>query len=146
MPWIFQIDSDGQCDPRYFPDVWAAREGCDIVFGCRTQRDDGFSRVIISFVLRMVVLALAGVNSRDANVPYRLMRTEAVAPIIAKIPSDCFFTNVGITVLALRAKLRCHYVPIIFLERAAGETTVPLRKLGKHALTLCRNVLYLLKT
>jgi dolichol-phosphate mannosyltransferase len=146
VPWIFQIDSDGQCDPQYFPAVWEARDGCDLVLGCRTRRDDGFSRVVVSFVLRMVVMLLSGVNCRDANVPYRLMRTEAVAPLIAKIPSDCFFTNVGISVLALRARLRCRYVPIVFLARTAGETTVPLRKLGIHALTLCRNLRDLLKS
>src|SRR6185295_3880711 len=24
--WVLQIDSDGQCDPHYFPDVWKQRE------------------------------------------------------------------------------------------------------------------------
>lgn len=35
--WVLQIDSDGQCDPRYFPRFWAARQNSPVVFGCRTK-------------------------------------------------------------------------------------------------------------
>ena len=146
VPWIFQIDSDGQCDPRYFPELWSVRDGYDYVSGYRTRRDDGFSRMVISRVLRVVVFFLSGVSCRDANVPYRLMRTSVFAPLIAKIPSTCFFTNVCLSILAAKAGLRSKYLPIRFLARSAGETTVPLRKLGQNALTLCRNVRELLQT
>ncbi len=146
VPWIFQIDSDGQCDPQYFPQLWAVRDGYDFVSGFRTRRDDGFSRLVISQVLRVVVFFLSGVNCKDANVPYRLMRTQVFAPLFAKIPSTCFFTNVCLSILAIRAGLKYKYLPMRFLARQAGESTVPLRKLGQNALTLCRNVRELLKT
>ena len=145
VPWIFQIDSDGQCDPQYFPGLWNVRAGYDFVCGYRTRRDDGFSRLMISQVLRLVVFVLSGVNCKDANMPYRLMRTVAFAPLIEKIPSTCFFTNVCLSILAIQAGLKYKYLPMRFLARQAGESTVPLRKLGKNALTLCRNVRELLK-
>ena len=144
-PWIFQIDSDGQCDPRYFPQFWEARHGHDFIAGRRIRREDGLGRVFISTVLRGVVFLVSGANCRDANVPYRLMRTAALAPLIEKIPAACFFTNVGLSVLAVRARLRIATIPIIFRARLGGETTVPYRKMGKHALNLYRNLKELLR-
>jgi glycosyltransferase involved in cell wall biosynthesis len=146
VPWIFQIDSDGQCDPQYFPEFWKAREEYDLITGLRLRREDGRGRVFVSLVLRIAVLLISGVNCRDVNVPYRLMRTAAVAPLIAKIPGNCFFTNVGVTVLALRAGLRFKTLPIVFRARAGGTTTVPYRKMGKHAINLYRNLKELLQS
>jgi glycosyltransferase involved in cell wall biosynthesis len=145
VPWIFQIDSDGQCDPRYFPQLWAERDNYDFIAGRRMRREDGAGRVFVSLVLRAVVLLISGQNCQDVNVPYRLMRTAAVAPLVAKIPANCFFTNVGLTVLALRAGLRVKLIPIVFRARAGGKTTVPYRKMGKHALNLYRNLTELLR-
>lgn len=146
VPWIFQIDSDGQCDPQYFTKLWAEREHKDLIAGLRMRREDGAGRVFVSMVLRLAVLLISGVNCRDVNVPYRLMRTSAVAPLIVKIPANCFFTNVGVTVLALRAGLRFCTIPITFRARAGGKTTVPYRKMGKHAFNLYRNLRELLQS
>jgi glycosyltransferase involved in cell wall biosynthesis len=144
-PWIFQIDSDGQCDPRYFPQFWEAREGHDFISGCRIHREDGFGRVVISAVLRGVVFLISGVNCRDVNAPYRLMRTAAIAPLVETIPPACFFANAGLSVLALRAGLRFAMIPIVFRARLGGRTTVSYRKMGKHAVTLYRNLKELLR-
>ena len=146
VPWVFQIDSDGQCDPQYFPQFWATREGYDFIAGWRMRREDGLGRVFISTVLRGVVFLMSGVNCRDVNVPYRLMRTTAIAPLVAKIPANCFFTNVGLMVLALRAGLKFRAIPIVFRARAGGKTTVPYRKMGRHALNLYRNLKELLQS
>ena len=40
VEWIFQIDSDGQCDPAFFPSFYTHREECDGVFGYRRTRDE----------------------------------------------------------------------------------------------------------
>jgi glycosyltransferase involved in cell wall biosynthesis len=144
VPWVFQIDSDGQCDPSYFPQFWAERDNYDFIAGCRTRREDGAGRVLVTTVLRLAVLLIARQYCRDSNVPYRLMRTEAIAPLVKKIPEKCFFTNVGLTVLALRAGLRFKLIPIVFRARAGGETTVSYRKMGRHALNLYRNLRELL--
>jgi dolichol-phosphate mannosyltransferase len=140
VPWIFQIDSDGQCDPEFFPQLWQARENHDFIAGYRTRREDGLGRVFISTVLRGVVFLISGVNCPDANVPYRLMRTAAIAPLVEKIPQDCFFTNVGLSVLAVRARLRIAAMPITFRARQGGKTTVPYRKMAMHAVNLYRNL------
>jgi dolichol-phosphate mannosyltransferase len=140
VPWIFQIDSDGQCDPRYFPRFWQERYPHDIVAGRRTRRDDGLSRAFVSFTLRCFVLFIFRTNCKDANVPYRLMRTSSVAPLIAKIPSHCSFTNVALSVLARRLRLQQKFIPITFRDRIAGASTVSYSKLVKHAFELYLNI------
>jgi dolichol-phosphate mannosyltransferase len=52
--YVFQIDSDGQCDPQYFFRVWRQRDQSQVVYGWRKARDDGWRRVLASRLLRMV--------------------------------------------------------------------------------------------
>jgi hypothetical protein len=79
-------------------------------------------------------------------VPYRLLRASAIAPLVEKIPSGSFFTNVALSVLAVRAGLRFAWIPITFRSRHGGKTTVPYRKMAGYAWTCCRNLLALPKS
>jgi hypothetical protein len=74
--YVLQIDSDGQCDPRYFSSLWRLREQFTVVNGVRATRDDGLARVFVSRVLLLLLVAFR-VNCRDANSPYRLMMTDS---------------------------------------------------------------------
>ena len=76
IPFVFQIDSDGQCDPQYFFRFWRLRDKSDVIYGRRVRRDDGWRRVLASAVLKATLRIFAGVSCVDANVPYRLMRTD----------------------------------------------------------------------
>ncbi len=51
-----QVDSDGQCDPRFFAAFWDGRDQADAIFGLRKTRDDGLSRVLISELCRIAIL------------------------------------------------------------------------------------------
>lgn len=53
--YVFQIDSDGQCDPRYFSSLWRRRHDCAAVFGHRTRREDGIIRSLVSKLLTMQI-------------------------------------------------------------------------------------------
>jgi dolichol-phosphate mannosyltransferase len=140
IPWVFQIDSDGQCDPRYFPRFWQARRDYDVVSAYRFWRRDGWYRALVSTVLRWFIFLLSGIYCRDANVPYRLMRTEAIKPLLGKIPDTFSIANVALAILAKRAKLRHSYVPIVFRARSGGEPSVRWPKFANKALDLYRNL------
>lgn len=134
IPYIFQIDSDGQCDPQYFFRFWRQREKFDVIYGRRTARDDGWRRVMASYVLWATLLIVARANCVDANVPYRLMRTEALPPLIERIPPNFFLANVGLAVLLRKDRNWRHgSVPIRFRERYGGEPSVALGKFGEKA-------------
>ena len=142
VPWVFQIDSDGQCDPQYFFRFWRERDHHDVLYGRRgSRRDDGFRRTFASLVVRTFLLVLFRVNCADANVPYRLMRTAAVAPWLDRVPADFSLANIGLAViLKKRTRLRHGYVKIHFRERYGGEPAVGFSKFGVKAAELYRQL------
>ena len=139
--WTLQIDSDGQCDPQYFAAFWNSREDADVVFGMRKTRDDGFSRVLISSACRLGTSLLAGMDLKDANVPYRLIRTRALQGALARIPADFDMQNVALT-LALKRdrRLRWNYVPIHFRDRQGGTNSINIRRILGMGFTLVTNL------
>lgn len=140
IPFILQIDSDGQCDPVYLPDFWALRHDHDVIYG-RRSREDGLVRFFASFTLRHLVRLLEGVKCVDPNVPYRLMRTAACAPAIASIPPSFDLANIALSIqLARQPGLREATVPIRFRERLGGEPSVPLHRFAGKAVELFRQL------
>jgi len=141
IPYVFQVDSDGQCDPQYFFRLWRLRNSADVVYGYRKRRHDGLRRVVASYVLRMTLLATAGVYCVDANVPYRFMRTCNLASHLNRIPASFALANVALAVLLRKDPTWKHaYVPITFRERYGGEPSVPMGKFGQKAIELSRQL------
>jgi dolichol-phosphate mannosyltransferase len=141
VEWTLQIDSDGQCDPQFFAAFWKAREEADAIFGMRTSRDDGFSRVLISGLARVTTSMLCGIDLKDANVPYRLMRTSVLAEALKRVPDDFDMQNTAVT-LALRRRLavRWKYVPIHFRDRRGGTNSINLKRIASMGWELLRNL------
>ena len=141
IPYVFQFDSDGQCDPQYFFRFWRDRDKYDVIYGKRTHRDDGWRRVLASIVLRFSLLVWSGVNCVDANVPYRLMRTKMITKELEKIQPDFHLSNIALAVLLRKNRsIRQGVVPIHFRERYGGEPNVPITKFGEKALELKRQL------
>jgi len=137
--WILQIDSDGQCDPAYFPAFWQARAEYDCVFGRRSTRADGAGRRLVSASCSAIVAALAGVPPRDFNVPYRLMRRAALEKALQRLQPEFELQNVGLTVALLRQRgLRWKYFSIHFRARTGGQNSLNLRGIARLALRMLR--------
>ncbi|MEP6668555.1 MAG: glycosyltransferase [Chthoniobacter sp.] len=141
IPSVFQIDSDGQCDPQYFFRFWRLRKEVDVIYGRRWRRDDGWRRSFASYVLKIVLLCTTGAWCEDANVPYRLMRTDAISAALAIIPADFYLANVALAVI-LKKKTGARHatIPIRFRERYGGEPCVVLAQFGNKAWELVRQL------
>lgn len=127
LEWVLQIDSDGQCDPSYFEEVWNKRQSADCVFGQRIQRDDGLVRAITSKICKYGATLLGGRDMVDPNVPYRLLRKEVLAAALSKIPASFDIHNVALTfILKQNPGLRWAYVPIRFRTRQGGSNSINL--------------------
>ncbi|NJK90822.1 MAG: glycosyltransferase family 2 protein [Blastochloris sp.] len=125
--WVLQIDTDGQCDPCYFSAFWTEKDQADCVFGVRKSRDDGWARVVTSQICRWGSSMVCGVDLRDPNVPYRLLRKSVLFGALNFIPPGFNIHNVAITfVLKKTPKLRFRYVPIHFRERQGGKNSINL--------------------
>lgn len=127
VEWILQIDSDGQCDPAYFPEFWMHRENFDCIFGKRVKRDDGVARALTSRLCRLGATLLGGRDMIDPNVPYRLIRRDIMANALKRIPAAFNIHNVALTfILKKTPSVRWAYVPIRFRERQGGNNSIHL--------------------
>lgn len=133
--WVFQIDSDGQCDPRYFSQLWENRQMFPWQFGHRKTRDDGWQRIVVTKILAMVVWLGSGFFVRDANVPYRLMPVSKLSEFIQLIPKNFFLANVVLSVF-IEARFKIKWYPIHFRNRFSGESKVKGFKFAKIGIKL----------
>ncbi len=139
--WVLQIDSDGQCDPRYFLKFWEVREGFDCVFGTRTHRGDGFTRAAISKACTLSLWLATGVRCGDANVPYRLLRSEVLAHALTHIPSEFNLQNIALTLWLKRQRnLRWHGIDIHFPERRGGVNSLNSLRAIRTGLAMLREL------
>ena len=120
--YVFQIDSDGQCDPASFSRIWSRREEAAAIYGRRRQRDDGAARKVISFVLRCLLKLSWHTRLNDANVPYRLYRTEIAARGAVRVPTTFDLANIGLALLLEPEGFIEE--PIHFRDRLGGHPSV----------------------
>jgi dolichol-phosphate mannosyltransferase len=140
--WVLQIDSDGQCDPKYFVDFWTKRERYDCIFGVRESRDDGMGRVITSAICRLASSLICGQDLKDPNVPYRLIRRSPLQEALGSIPPNFNIHNVALTyVLKKIAELRWEYVGIHFPSRQRGENSINVLKIVTWGLEMLLELL-----
>lgn len=134
--YIFQTDSDGQTLPSEFEKFWKLRKKYDMVIGNRKTRQDGFSRVFVTKILKLVCLVCFHVNVPDANTPFRLMKAESLKKEMKLIPKDYNLSNVIISVLFLKKGYEVKYLPITFRPRQGGVNSINMKKIikiGKQA-------------
>ena len=129
--YIFQTDSDGQTLPDEFWKFWEKRNEVDVLIGYRNHREDGFSRVIVTKVLKLVLYIIFGLNVTDANTPFRLMKRELLEQYIKCVPENFNLSNVMLTVLFLHNQENVEFLPITFRQRAGGENSINLKKIIK---------------
>ena len=132
--YVFQTDSDGQTLPEEFADFWEKRAGHAAIIGHRNHRQDGFSRVFVTKVLKLIILIIFRVRITDANTPFRLMSRATMQKYLPKIPVNFNLTNVLLTVLMADAKEDVLFLPITFRPRQGGKNSINLRRIFKIGL------------
>ena len=141
--FVFQTDSDGQTLPSEFPAFWEKRYEHPAVIGFRNHRQDGFSRVIVTKVLKAVLHIIFGIKVTDANTPFRLMNKEMLVRYIPRIPKDFNLSNVLLTVLMLDAKEDVLFLPITFRPRQGGTNSINIKRIfgiGRQAVKDFRQI------
>ncbi len=129
--YIFQTDSDGQTLPQDFGQMYDKIRDYDFIIGNRKQRQDGFSRVVVTKVLKAVLRIIFGVKVPDANTPFRLMQTERLKEVLKYIPKDFFLTNVAISAVAVKKSEKITFMPITFRTRQGGINSINIKKIIK---------------
>jgi len=129
--YIFQTDSDGQTSPTEFWQFWEKRNAYDFIIGDRTKRQDGYSRIVVTKILKLIVWLIFSEKIKDSNTPFRLMNTQKLNPILKIIPKDFFLSNVIISMLVVKRKERYLWLPISFIPRQGGINSINLKRIFK---------------
>ncbi|MDP2291641.1 MAG: glycosyltransferase family 2 protein [Actinomycetota bacterium] len=129
--WILQIDSDGQVDLTQFATFWAQRDDVDLVTGVRSQRHDPRHRLVLTRVTRLVVSVLARRRLRDANAPFKLVRSSLVRHLADRMPADAFAPSILVALGAARSGARIREVEIVHLARPFGRSTLRVGRLAR---------------
>lgn len=134
---ILQLDSDGQCDPKYFKKfVEHLNHGWDAVYGLRFYRKDGLIRYWVSRILSLAAWGRTGIWFFDPNVPYRLFKTETIAYALPKV-NNITLVNVWLA-LHHKKNSKIKFVPIVFRDRWGGSPTVKMGGLWKWGVQFWR--------
>lgn len=129
--YIFQTDSDGQTNPNEFWQMWKNREQFDFQIGTRGGRQDGFSRLIVTKTLRLIVWLIFGVWVKDANTPFRLMNANRLKQILMSVPQNFFLANVAISAIAVKKNEKIAWYPITFRPRQGGVNSINMKRIVK---------------
>lgn len=127
--YIFQTDSDGQTNPLEFESFWKQREKYEAVFGNRTKRKDGKSRVFVEKTLCRILKHYYKVRIPDANAPFRLMKAQYVREYLPMLPENYNLPNVMLTTFGVYYKKKIKFVPISFKPRQGGINSINIRRI-----------------
>ncbi len=129
--YVFQTDSDGQTNPDEFWQMYENCEKYDFQIGTRGGRQDGASRVFVTKILRLVVWLMFHEWVKDANTPFRLMKSERLKAIMDVIPQDYFLCNVAISAIAVKWDYSIGWYPITFKPRQGGVNSINMKRIFK---------------
>lgn len=126
---LFEMDTDLSHDPRYLPDfLHAFDEGADVVIGSRNIPGGGvegwgLGRHILSKGGSLYSRGVLNISVRDLTSGYKGFRRQALAGIdLAGVRSEGYSFQVELTYRALRKGFKVTEVPIVFVDRRAGQS------------------------
>ena len=140
--WVFQADSDNEISPNQFSALWSRRQGQDAVIAWRQGRNQTTVRRLVTFFARVTTKVLFRCHLRDVNIPFRLIRSETLAILLEKIPSDTFAPNIALSGALSLMNYQVEECPVVFNERIVGESSLSnlgaVRKGGRALLELIK--------
>lgn len=137
---IFHTDSDYQNDPRDFWKLYNEIEGQDLVIGYRAERNDPIPRLIITRLVILVNFLLFGLYIRDANSPFKLMRSSCLEECLKDIRNDVFAPSILLAITAKKKGYRLKEIPVSHLSRKTGRASIVKWKLVRACLRTLREV------
>ena len=136
--YIMQIDSDGQCDPKFLNQFLILAKKKKFVIGNRRKREDGYLRRVISIFLSLFIFLKKFIYVKDSNTPYRIYNYLILKKIIKlKKLDNIILINSFITYYICKIYPKeVRWVNIIFRKRVFGKTSYSFQSLFKSFLNL----------
>jgi len=135
--WIFYTDGDAQYDVTELRLLWDARNGADMVNGYKISRSDPPHRIVVGKLYHWMVRLAFGLESRDVDCDFRLLRREVFDRIA--LTRDSGLICVELVTKVEKSGFRVSYVPVHHYHRLHGRSQFfNFRRVGQVALGLGR--------
>lgn len=127
---VFFSDSSGKHDAADFWRLAPLIADADMVIGCKADRRDPLYRVAMSRVFNALVSRYFGHRFRDINSGFRLMRREAIAPVLDDEWRMRHLINFEFTLRVIGRGFRVAEVPVRHSRRRHGPSRgLPLKRI-----------------
>ena len=131
---VFEMDTDLSHDPRYVPQFLAAiADGADVVIGSRNIPGGGVEgwgvgRHVLSKGGSLYSRTILGLRVRDLTNGYKAFTRRALEAIeLRSVRSSGYSFQIELTYRAIRRGFRVAEVPIVFVDRRAGQSKMSRR-------------------
>ncbi len=125
---IFEMDADFSHNPESLPVFLKELESADLVLGSRylhgvTVVNWPLSRLILSYLANVYSRVITGMPIKDATGGYKCFRRQVLEAIdLSRVKSDGYGFQIEINFKAFRKGFRIKEIPILFVDRRAGES------------------------
>jgi len=130
--FVVVMDADYSHDPAHLQALLSAAEHNDLVLGSRYVAGGRIAewpplRRLLSRAGSLYARSILGVDVKDLTGGFRCIRREVLERVeLETLRSQGYVFNIELTFRALRAGFRVTEVPIVFHDRAVGESKISL--------------------
>jgi dolichol-phosphate mannosyltransferase len=125
---VFEMDADFSHNPDSLPEFLRELEQADLVLGSRylhgvTVVNWPLSRLILSYAANVYSRVITGMRYKDLTGGFKCFRRQILESIDwERVRSDGYSFQIEITFKAFRKGFRIKEIPILFVDRRAGES------------------------
>jgi dolichol-phosphate mannosyltransferase len=127
--YIFEMDADFSHDPRALPKFLAAMSDADLVLGSRylhgrvTVMNWPIARLMLSYAANVYARVATGMSIWDLTGGFKCFRRKVLAAIdLNGVRSNGYAFQIEMSMRASRKGFRLKEIPIVFLDRAEGQS------------------------
>ncbi len=130
---VFEMDADFSHNPDSLPEFLRELETADLVVGSRylhgvTVVNWPLSRLILSYGANVYSRIITGMRLKDATGGYKCFRRQVLEALdLSRVTSDGYGFQIEINYKAWRKGFRIREIPILFVDRRAGESKMNRR-------------------
>jgi dolichol-phosphate mannosyltransferase len=130
---VFEMDADFSHNPESLPVFLRELENADLVLGSRylygvTVVNWPLKRLILSYSANVYSRVITGMRVKDLTGGFKCFRRRVLEAIDwSRVGSDGYAFQIEITFKAWRKGFRIREIPILFVDRKAGESKMSRR-------------------
>jgi dolichol-phosphate mannosyltransferase len=130
---VFEMDADFSHNPDSLPEFLRELENADLVVGSRylhgvTVVNWPLKRLVLSYGANVYSRIITGIPVKDLTGGYKCFRRQVLESLdLTRVKSDGYGFQIEINYKAWRKGFRIREIPILFVDRRAGESKMNRR-------------------